>query len=91
MDLSDVQKEMVPGALAAIRQGISMEEAREAFTLTLFDVAMKESGNVQSVAARRLGVNPSLVNQAIHGRSYNRFRDKKKAAPAPDKNAAVKE
>jgi hypothetical protein len=80
LDLNDVQKAMVPGAREALKAGLAMEEARESFVLTLVDVALQESGQVQAVAARRLGVNPSLINQAINGRTYVRFRGKKKNA-----------
>jgi transcriptional regulator with GAF, ATPase, and Fis domain len=74
LDLSEVQVAMVPGAREAIKRGISLNEAREAFTLTCIDVALEESGQVQAVAARRLGVNPSLINQALSGKVYNLFR-----------------
>jgi DNA-binding transcriptional regulator YdaS (Cro superfamily) len=43
------------------------------------DVALQESGQVQAIAARRLGVNPSLINQALSGKVYSQFRGKKKA------------
>jgi hypothetical protein len=76
LDLSEVQKEMVPGALAALKEGISMEEARESFVLTLIDVAVRES-KTQAIAARRLGVTPALIDQALHGKVYARFRKKK--------------
>lgn len=76
MDLSEVQVAMVPGAREALKRGISLDEAREAFTLTCIDVAIKESGNVNAVAARRLGVTPGLISQALSGRVYARFRKK---------------
>jgi hypothetical protein len=79
LDLSDVQKAMVPGAREALKAGLAMEEARESFILTLVDVALQESGQVQAIAARRLGVNPSLINQALSGKVYSQFRSKKKA------------
>lgn len=78
MDLTEVQKAMVPGAREALKRGLSLEQAREDFTLTLIGASLEESGNVQAVAARRLGVNPSLINQAVSGKVYARFRDKKK-------------
>jgi hypothetical protein len=78
LDLSDVQKAMVPGAREALKAGLAMEEARESFILTLVDVALQESGQVQAIAARRLGVNPSLINQALSGKVYSQFRSKKK-------------
>ena len=81
MDLNEVQKAMVPGAKEALMRGLSLDEARESFTLSLIDVALQESGQVQAVAARRLGVNPSLINQAVSGKVYARFRDKKKVEP----------
>jgi DNA-binding NtrC family response regulator len=83
LDLSDVQKEMVPGARAAIAKVLTLDQAREAFTLTLIDVAIEASGGVQSHAARRLGVNPSLVSQAVTGRTYSRFRKNKKQDQEP--------
>ena len=74
MDLSEVQEAMVPGAREALKRGISLNEAREAFTLTCIGVALEESGNVGAVAARRLGVTPGLISQAISGKVYNMFR-----------------
>jgi hypothetical protein len=78
LDLTEVQKAMVPGAREALKAGLAMEEARESFILTLVDVALQESGQVQAIAARRLGVNPSLINQALSGKVYSQFRGKKK-------------
>jgi transcriptional regulator with GAF, ATPase, and Fis domain len=77
LDLTEVQKAMVPGAREALKAGLAMEEARESFILTLVDVALQESGQVQAIAARRLGVNPSLINQALSGKVYSQFRKKK--------------
>lgn len=88
MDLSDVQKAMVPGAREALKAGLAMEEARESFILTLVDVALQESGQVQSIAARRLGVNPSLISQALSGKVYSQFRKQKSGrekAPVEEK------
>jgi hypothetical protein len=69
---------MVPGAKEGLKRGISLDEMREAFTLTCIGVALEESGQVQAIAARRLGVNPSLINQALSGKVYSQFRGKKK-------------
>jgi hypothetical protein len=78
LDLTDVQKAMVPGAREALKAGLAMEEARESFILTLFDLAVQESGGEKAIAARRLGVSPGLVNQALSGKTYTRFRRKQK-------------
>lgn len=74
MDLSDVQKEMVPGVRAVIRTGIGLYAGKDAFTLTAIAVAMEESGGNQSVAARKLGIPQSTVSQAVNGKTFTRYK-----------------
>lgn len=79
MDLSEVQKAMVPGAKEVLRSGIGKNAGVEAFLLTLISVALDESQNVQSVAARKLGVSQSFISQAVNGKQLIRYRGKKDA------------
>lgn len=78
MDLSEVQKAMIPGAKEVLKTGIGLDAGKEAFLLTAISVALEESGNNQSLAARRLGVSQSYISMAVNGKSLVRFRGKKK-------------
>jgi hypothetical protein len=85
---------MIPGAEEVLRKGVSYSEARQAFLLTLIDVALDQCSGNQSIAARKLGVTPAMVNSAVNGRALTRFNpeqadalkrkraEKKKAAAA---------
>lgn len=80
MDLSEVQKAMVPGAKEVLKTGIGLDAGKEAFLLTAISVALEESGNNQNLAARKLGVSQSYISQAVNGKTLTRFRGKKKEA-----------
>lgn len=78
MDLSEVQKALVPGAEEALKIPLSYEEFREACLLTYIDTAIKDCGGVQERAARKIGVTGALISQAVGGKVLARFRGKKK-------------
>jgi transcriptional regulator with PAS, ATPase and Fis domain len=80
LDLSDVQKTMVPGAKEVLKTGIGLDAGVEAFQLTAISIALEESGQNQSLAARKLGISQALVNGAIKEKRLVRFRGKKKPA-----------
>lgn len=74
MELTDVQKAMIPGAREVLKHGIGYHLGGDQFLITLISVALEESDNVQAVAARKLGVVPSFINQVLSGRSLARAR-----------------
>ena len=78
MDLTEVQQAMIPGAKEVLRTGIGKDAGTEAFILTLISVALEESNNNQSLAARRLGVSQSFISQAVNFKQLIRYRGKKK-------------
>lgn len=80
MDLSDVQKSMEPGAQAVIKSGIGLYAGLEAFSLTAINLAIQESGGNQMIAARKLGLSPSYVSQAVNGKTLTRYRGKRSQA-----------
>jgi hypothetical protein len=84
LNLSEVQQAMVPGVKEVLKRGLGLDAGREAFTLTAISVALEESGNDQTVAARKLGITQSYVSQAISGKALTRFRGKKKTTPTPE-------
>jgi len=69
LDLTEVQKDMVPGAKAVLRTGIGLQAGAEAFMLTAINIALEESGNIQAVAARKLGVSQSFISRVEKGKS----------------------
>jgi DNA-binding NtrC family response regulator len=80
LDLSEVQKAMVPGAKEVLKTGIGLDAGKEAFLLTTISVALEESGGNQNLAARKLGISQSYISQAVNGKTLVRFRGKKKPA-----------
>jgi transcriptional regulator with GAF, ATPase, and Fis domain len=76
LDLSDVQKAMVPGVKEVLKTGIGLYAGKDAFTLTAISVALDESGGNQSVAARKLGIPQSTVSNAVNGKTFTRYKKK---------------
>lgn len=80
MDLSEVQRALVPGVEVMLQQGRSYLLAKEDLAVAMVYVAMQQSGGNQSVAARKLGVTPSAVNQIVNGTAQLLRGSKRKAA-----------
>jgi transcriptional regulator with GAF, ATPase, and Fis domain len=68
LDLTEVQKAMVPGAQAALKQTLDFFTIREAHQLTVVDEALRQSNGNQELAARRLGVSPAYISDIVNGK-----------------------
>ena len=77
MDLSEVEKSMVPGAEQVLKTGIGLDAGIEAFQIAAIKVAVEQSPN-QSVAARRLGIKQETVSQVMNGQRLTRYRGRGK-------------
>jgi hypothetical protein len=79
LDLTDIQKTMIPGAKEVLKSGMGYHKGRTAFLQTLIRVALDESDDSMTTAARKLGVQPAYIKQVLDGKSLQ-FRGKKKDA-----------
>jgi hypothetical protein len=85
LDLSEVQKAMVPAAKEVLRSGIGLSAGKEAFLVATIKIALDESDNNQNLAARKLGISQSYVSNVVNGKTLKGFRsgagtEKKKPA-----------
>ncbi|HEY2361235.1 MAG TPA: hypothetical protein VGK36_08975 [Candidatus Angelobacter sp.] len=85
VELTDVQKTMVPGAREVLKQGLGYHIGADQFLLTLISVALEDSGNAREVAARKLGIAPSFISNVLAGRSLPRARKNRKAQQPEEK------
>jgi DNA-binding NtrC family response regulator len=81
LDLTEVQKAMVPGADEALKSALSYKQARQAFLLTLIDRALEQCGGEKVTAARKLGITPHMIHAALNGEVlvYSPVKKKKSA------------
>lgn len=80
MDLAKFEESIGPSIEVVLRNGIPLEAAAESFMVKAVKVAMAESGDNQSTAAKKLGVSQGFVSGVYRGVRLTRFRGKKKPA-----------
>jgi hypothetical protein len=60
---------MRPGAQAALNKNVDYQEATRAFQLTLVDEALRQTNNVASRAALRIGVSKAYIHMLVNGKA----------------------
>jgi hypothetical protein len=79
LELSDVQRALIPGVQEILRQGGTYVLAQQDLSVAMVYVAMQQSGENQTVAARKLGVTHQFVNQIWNG-TASLYRSKRRLA-----------